>query len=164
MARISSKMVDCWGQNSGLVTWMSDTFTARQREILEYFRGCSGAEQTYEKIIQLGRNQQPLPEEQRCEENRVAGCQSQLYLWSQLRDGRLYFQAESDALISAGLAQLLIWAYNGEKAETILTAPPAFLSELAIPASLSPSRANGLASLHLRMRQEALKALSRPAY
>lgn len=141
---------------------MSDTFAARHREILDYFQGCSGIEQTYERMIQLGRNQHPLPAEHRCEQNRVIGCQSQMYLWSEYRDGRLYFQAESDALISAGLAQLLIWAYSGERAETILTTPPLFLNELAIPAALSPSRANGLASLHLRMRQEALRALSRP--
>ena len=69
------------------------------------------------------------------------------------------FEAEADALISAGLAALLIRAYNGETPEVVLKCPPSFIEELGINASLTPSRSNGLYSLHLQMKQEALRLL-----
>ena len=69
------------------------------------------------------------------------------------------FEAEADALISAGLAALLTQVYSGETPETILKCPPTYLDEIGISASLTPNRANGLYSIHLRMKQEALKLL-----
>lgn len=138
---------------------MLTSFEQKQEAIRLHFSEATTPEQVYTRIIDLGRRQQPLLPEQRTEPHRVHGCQSTMYLVAHLQDGRILFEAESDALISAGLAQLLIWAYSGEKPEVVLTSPPVFLKELAIPASLSPSRANGLASLHLKMQQEALFAL-----
>jgi cysteine desulfuration protein SufE len=116
-------------------------------------------EQKYNAIIQLGRTLPPFPEELKKTEHVVSGCQSTLYLASEYRDGKLFFQAHSDALISSGLAAILLKAYSGESPETILTSPPNFLIDLAILSSLSPSRSNGLAHIHLKMKQEALKAL-----
>lgn len=86
-----------------------------------------------------------------------------MYLHSFLRDGKVFFEGESDALISSGLAAILIRTYNGESPETILKCPPDFLEDLGISASLTPNRANGLYSIHLRMKQDALKWLMRSA-
>ena len=72
------------------------------------------------------------------------------------------FRAESDALISAGLAVLLVRVYDGETPETMLKCPPTYLEELGIPGSLSPGRAVGLVSLHRRMQQEAVRLLTLP--
>ena len=77
-----------------------------------------------------------------------------MYLYTNSSEGKIVFQGSSDALISQGLAALLIRIYSGESPETILKCPPNFLEELGIPASLSPNRANGLYSLHLRMKQK----------
>jgi cysteine desulfuration protein SufE len=127
------------------------------------FSSCKTNEDKYKKIIELGRTLPPIPENFKTDENLVKGCQSRMYLHSVYDNGVLTFQAESDALISAGLAALLVRVYSGETPETILKFPPLYLEELAISQSLTPSRSNGLYSLHLRMKQEALKALIQKA-
>ena len=72
---------------------------------------------------------------------------------------KIIFEAESDALISAGLAALLTQVYSGETPEVILKCPPSYIEELGINSSLTPNRASGLYSMHLQMKQEALKLL-----
>ncbi|MCB1137021.1 MAG: SufE family protein, partial [Chlamydiia bacterium] len=84
---------------------------------------------------------------------------SRMYLTSRLENGRVLFEAQSDSLISSGLAVLMLKVYSGETPETILKCEPRYLEELGINASLTMNRANGLASLHLRMKQDALKFL-----
>ena len=79
-----------------------------------------------------------------------------MYLHTFFEHGLLHFQAHSEALISVGLAALLIWAYNEEPPEVILTCPPVFIDTLDLRSALSPSRSSGLASLYLRMKQDAL--------
>lgn len=103
--------------------------------------------------------QHRLAPEYKTPENIVKGCQSTVYLHSYREGDKIFFETEADALISAGLAALLVMVYSGETAETILKCPPTFLDELGITASLTPSRANGLHSMHLRMKQDALKWL-----
>jgi len=82
-----------------------------------------------------------------------------MYLSAKLENGQIIFEADSDALISRGLAVILLLVYSGETAEAILKCPPTFLDELGIAGSLTPGRANGLFSLHLKMKQEALRLL-----
>ena len=130
-------------------------------EIRALFQDCKTAEQKYQKIIELGRSLPEMPLELKTEENIVKGCQSIVYLHSELIDGKMFYQASSDALISSGLAALLIQTYNGESPETVLQCKPTFLEDLHIYASLSPGRSNGLASMYLRMQQCALKYLVR---
>ncbi len=138
---------------------MFESCLEKQRQIKEIFLNCSSEEAKYEKIIELGRQQPPLSELYKTKDNLVKGCQSQMYLHSYWVGDRLMFETESDALISAGLATLLIKVYSGETPEVILKCPPTYLDELGIKASLTPNRANGLYSIHLRMKQEALKML-----
>jgi cysteine desulfuration protein SufE len=120
---------------------------------------CPTQEAKYEKIIELGRQQIPLPATYKTPDNLVKGCQSQMYLHSYWEDDKIIFETDSDALISAGLAVLLTQVYSGETPEVILKCPPTYLDELGISASLTPNRASGLYSVHLRMKQEALKLL-----
>lgn len=131
----------------------------KQQKIKSLFASCASAEEKYAKIIELGRKLPPLREEFCKEENLVSGCQSRMYLHAFAKNNALFFEAQSDALISAGLAALLIDVYSGETPETILKCAPDYLEEIGIYASLTPSRSNGLYSLHLRMKQEALKAI-----
>ena len=127
------------------------------------FSSFSEPEKKYHFLIELGRNLPPLSPEFRTEERLVRGCQSRLYLHTEFCQGKVFFSAQADALISAGLAALLIAVYSGETPETILKRPPDFLHELGIASSLSPNRSNGLAQIHLRMRQESLKFLLAPS-
>ena len=131
----------------------------KQSQIKEIFLDCQSEESKYEKIIELGRHQKPLPETCKTNDNLVKGCQSQVYLHTYWSGDKIIFEAESDALISAGLAALLTTVYSGEAPEVILKCPPTYLDELGISASLTPNRANGLYSMHLRMKQDALKLL-----
>lgn len=128
-------------------------------DVKSLFCNCLTQQERYQKIIELGRELSPLPHEHCTEENIVKGCQSIVYLHSELTEGKIYFWAHSEALISAGLAALLIKAYSGHPPELILKSKPTFLEELQILGSLSPSRANGLANMFLRMQQDALKFL-----
>lgn len=139
---------------------MSDTCIQKQNSIKAIFLECPTEDDKYKKIIDMGKQLPKLSEEYKTPENIVKGCQSLMYLRSFLKEGRIYFEVASEAIISAGLASILIQVYNGETPETLLTCPPKFLEDLGISASLTPSRANGLYSVHLRMKQDALKWLT----
>lgn len=123
------------------------------------FSSLPSREALYQEIMEWGKKLPPFEPAWKIESNRVTGCQSLMYLHSRLEENRVYFSAASDALISAGLAALLIEIYSEEPPETILLSPPTFLEDLGIPAALTPGRANGLASLYLKMKQEALAYL-----
>ncbi len=139
-----------------------DHFEAKQQSVKELFKGCVSLESVYKKIMELGKLLPPFPEGCMRAENLVEGCQSRLYLVSKFCNqtpGTIRFHAHSDALISSGLAYLLLHVYDNEPPECLLQRPPTFLEELGIPNALTPSRSNGLSSLHLRMKRDALKYL-----
>ena len=138
---------------------MYDTCLEKQRKMKESFLACPSIEAKYQKIIELGRQQKPMTPSAKIPENLVAGCQSQMYLYAFWSGDKIIFETESDALISAGLAALLVNVYSEETPETILKCPSTYLDEIGVNASLTPNRASGLYSLHLRMKQEALKML-----
>lgn len=136
---------------------MFESCLQKQEEVKALFNSNPSEEMKYQKIIELGKQQAHLPTTEKIPANIVKGCQSTMYLSSHLVEGSVFFAADSDALISAGLAAILIKVYSGETPEVILKCPPKYLEELGIGASLTPSRANGLYSIHLRMKQDALK-------
>ena len=121
------------------------------------FASCPDREAIYRKIIAWGKKLPPFNPEWKVEPNLVPGCQSLMYLHGRFEEGKLYFAAASDALISAGLASILISFYSGSTPEDILATPPTFLKEFGIVSGLTPGRANGLASLYIRIKQTALK-------
>lgn len=131
----------------------------KQEEVKALFQNQLSAEAKYEYLIDLGRKLPPLPPECKNRENLVIGCQSAIYLRARMENGAVFFDAESDALVTSGLVALLVSVYNGETPQTILKCPPTFLEDLGIQASLTPSRVNGLHRIHLKMRQEAVKLL-----
>lgn len=139
---------------------MSTSCIEKQNQMTALFTACLTEDEKYKKIIEMGRKLPKLEAAYKVPENIVKGCQSIMYLRSYIKEGRVYFEADSEALISAGLASILIYVYNSETPETILTCPPAFLDGLGINASLTPSRASGLYSVHMRMKQDALKFLT----
>ncbi len=113
----------------------------------------------YSALIELGRRLPLFPDNLKTSLNLVSGCQSTLYLASSSEGGLIFFQAASDALISAGLAAILIEVYSGESPECILTHPPTFLQDAGISHSLSPNRSNGLANIYLHMKRHAVRHL-----
>ena len=114
----------------------------------------------YQIIIDLGKQAVKLPPEDKIEGRRIKGCQSLTYLKAELIEGKCFFHIDSEALISAGLGELLTRVYNGETPEALLHCPPRYLEELGIVKSLSPSRSQGLGNMFARMKLEAIKFLS----
>jgi cysteine desulfuration protein SufE len=131
----------------------------KQAVLKNKFNTCSSKEDIYFKIIELGKSKVIFLEEWKLEEMKVPGCQSTVYLHVEYNEdlGTLTLHSCSDALISAGLAQLLVEIYSGEKAEDILRTPPSVLDELKIPSILTLGRANGLANMWKTIQNLALK-------
>ena len=101
----------------------------------------------YEYLIELGKALPPFPESQKTEENLIKGCQSRVWLSHELREGRVYFQADSDAIITKGIISLLIGVYSGAEAGEIADDDFGFVSQIGLKDNLSPTRANGLVSM-----------------
>lgn len=136
------------------------TATVKQHELKELFQRFSSPDEKYEKIIELGRNLSPISPAARTDENLVQGCQSIMYLETEFKEGLIYFKADSEALISKGLAALLIQVYSGQPPESLFKEPPVFLKEIGLTQALSPARSNGLLSLYKKMQQQAIKFIS----
>lgn len=132
----------------------------KQSRIQKIFEKLPSKDERYAKIIELGQLAPPMLKEDQVEENFVPGCQSLLYLKVTCQDGLLSIQTASDALISAGLAQLLVQTYDGAPPLAVTKCPPLFLKKIGILEVLSPSRANGLKSLYQKLQKESLKFLA----
>ena len=101
----------------------------------------------YEYLIELGKNLEMFHEEQKTEDKLINGCQSRVWLDWELKDGRLFFNADSDAIITKGIISLLISVYSGRTPEEIAGDDFSFVEEIGLKENLSPTRANGLASM-----------------
>ena len=101
----------------------------------------------YEYIIELGKNLSAFPEERKTEDRLIKGCQSRVWLDYKIEDSKIYFSADSDAIITKGIISLLISLYSGRTAKEIAEDDFAFLEEIGLRENLSPTRANGLASM-----------------
>ena len=109
----------------------------------------------YEYLIELGKALAPFPEEKKTEDRLIKGCQSRVWLDSEQRDGRLYFQADSDAIITKGIISLLIGVYSGEKPADIAADDFGFVEEIGLRQNLSPTRAGGLAAMIATIKKMA---------
>ncbi|MEQ8579424.1 MAG: SufE family protein [Balneola sp.] len=110
----------------------------------------------YKYIIKHGEKLEELPDEDRIEENLVKGCQSQVWLTVDLDGNKLNFKADSDAAITKGLVSLVVRLYSDQTPEEILTTNPEFISKIGMQQHLSPTRANGLASMVKQMKIYAM--------
>jgi cysteine desulfuration protein SufE len=138
---------------------MASEVQAAQQEIIEEFSLFEDWMDRYQYIIDLGRRLPEFPDALRTEDNRIRGCQSQVWFVAESRGGRLYFQAISDAAIVSGLIALLLRLYNGRDPQDILDSPPDFVSALQLESHLSPTRSNGLSSMLTAIRGFAAEAL-----
>lgn len=138
-------------------------FSEKQEHIIEHFRLCKDKEAIYQTLMNFGKELSAFPEDEKIEDNLVRGCQSIMYVSSTFDGEHISFMAASDALISAGLAAILITVYSNETPETILKYPPTFLEEAKITENLTPGRSNGLASLYLHMKKIAMYHLLQKA-
>lgn len=136
---------------------MYTTCLQNQQKIKELLSSSNVNEELYKRIINLGKQSVQFEESWKNDANLVPGCQSILFLHSYLEQQRVRLHTYSNALISQGLSQLLVMTYDNELPEVILQCPPTFLEELQIFSLVSPNRANGLANLYLRIKQQAFQ-------
>ena len=139
---------------------MSSEVAAAQQEIVDEFSLFDDWMDRYQYLIDLGRRLPELPDELRTEENRIRGCQSQVWFIPEQKDVRLYFQAISDAAIVSGLIALLLRLYSGRYPQDILDTPPDFVEALQLQSHLSPTRSNGLSSMLKAIRGFAAEAVA----
>ena len=129
----------------------------RQDEIIAEFQDFDDWMDKYQLLIDLGSDQEPLPEKYKTESNLIDGCQSRVWLQADLTpEGCIHFQAESDALIVKGIVTLLIRVLDNQLPEDILNADLYFIERIGLREHLSPTRSNGLLAMVKQMRMYAL--------
>ena len=127
-----------------------------EKEIIDEFSLFDSWDDKYEYIIDLGKRLQPLEEQHKKDENRVRGCQSTVWLIAEYKDGRVYFKAESNSLITSGLISILIRVLSGQKPDDIVEAKLGFLNEIGMMTHLAQTRSNGLLSMVKQIKNYAL--------
>lgn len=132
------------------------TLAERQKQIVAEFQSLTDWEDRYKKLIELGKALPDLPEGKKSDDFKVKGCQSQVWMHARLEDGRVKFEADSDALLVRGLVALLLRVYSDATPAEILSTPPDFVKEIGLESKLSPSRANGLFSMIKQMKFYAM--------
>ncbi len=135
---------------------MTMTINDRQDEIIEEFQAFDDWMDKYQLLIDLGSEQAPLDEKYKTEQNLIDGCQSRVWLQADYEDGRIHFQAESDALIVKGIVTLLIRVLNDTTPQELLDADLYFIDRIGLKEHLSPTRSNGLLAMVKQMRMYAL--------
>lgn len=138
---------------------MTSEVQAAQQEVIEEFSFFEDWMDRYQYLIDLGRRLPEFPEELRTEDNRIRGCQSQVWFVAEAKGDRLEFRAISDAAIVSGLIALLLRLYSGRRPQDILDTPPDFVKALQLESHLSPTRSNGLSSMLKAIRGFATEAL-----
>lgn len=130
--------------------------TERTTQIKNRFLQFKDWEDRYKELIVLGKQLADYPEDKRDEKFKVKGCQSQVWLYPEFKDGRVYLHADSDALLVKGIVGLLVSVYSDATPEEILATPPEFLKEVGITEHLSMNRSNGLAAMMKQIQMYAV--------
>ena len=137
---------------------MSETRTIQEveNEIVEEFGLFDSWDDKYEYIIDLGKKLPPLADQYKIDENKVRGCQSTVWLVADYKDGKVYFNAESDAMIVKGLISLLIRVLSQRTPDEIIEAPLNFIQQIGMTTHLAQTRSNGLRAMVKQMKNYAL--------
>jgi cysteine desulfuration protein SufE len=130
----------------------------KQQEIIDEFAIYDDWMEKYEYIIELGKELPLINDELKTDNRLIEGCQSRVWLDAEVKDGKMVFTADSDAIITKGIIGLLIRVLNNESPMDVAKADLHFISDIGLQEHLSPTRANGLASMVKRMKMEAIRA------
>ena len=130
-----------------------------QEEIVNDFSAFEEWMDKYEYIIELGKSLPIIDSSEKVDNNLIKGCQSRVWVHTSFKDGKLYFTADSDAIITKGIISLLIKVYNGRTPSEILSSDLSFIDRIGLKENLTPTRTNGLLSMIEQIRTEASKHL-----
>ena len=124
-----------------------NTLEEAKQAVIEEFSMFDEWLDKYEYLIDLGKNLEEYPQEKKTDDKLIKGCQSRVWLDCKESDGRLFFKADSDAIITKGIISLLIGIYSGRTKKEIAGDDFGFVEQIGLRENLSPTRANGLASM-----------------
>lgn len=127
-----------------------------QDRIIEEFSVFDQWLDKYEYLIELSRTLPPLDETHRTDQYLIQGCQSRVWIDARMEEGKIYFTADSDAIITKGIIALLIQVLSGRTPDEILNADLYFIDRIGLRENLSPTRANGLLAMVKQMKLYAL--------
>lgn len=139
------------------------TLKEKEQQVIEDFSIYDEWLDKYEYIIELGKALQDYPQDKKTDEHLIKGCQSRVWLDSKVEDGRVWFTADSDAIITKGIISLLISIYSGETAAEILSSDFSVVQQIGLKDNLSPTRANGLVSMIETIRRIASEIIQASA-
>ena len=127
-----------------------------QEEIIDEFSMFDDWMERYEYIIELGKSLPIIDDQFKLDENLIKGCQSKVWLYSELENDTIKFTADSDAILTKGIVALLLRVYSNQKPSDILIAETTFIDEIGLKEHLSPTRANGLVSMVKQIKMYAI--------
>ena len=132
------------------------TIEETEKEIAEEFSLFDSWDDKYEYIIDLGKKLPPLEDQYKIDENRVRGCQSTVWLVADYTNGKIFYKAESDAVIVKGLISMLIRVLSGHSPDDIIAARLNFIQQIGMTTHLAQTRSNGLLAMVKQMKNFAL--------
>ncbi len=127
-----------------------------QEEIVDEFGMFDDWMQRYEYMIELGKSLPLIDEKYKTDDNIIKGCQSKVWVHAEMKDDKINFTADSDAIITKGIIAILIRAFSGQHPTAIINADTAFIDEIGLKEHLSPTRANGLVSMIKQLKMYAI--------
>lgn len=127
-----------------------------QSQIIEDFSIFEDWMDRYQQLIELGKDLPPIDEKKRIDSYMIKGCQSKVWLDAELKDGKIFFTADSDAIITKGIVALLVKVLSGRTPKEIIDADLYFIDKIGLKENLSPTRSNGLVAMVKQMRLFAL--------
>ncbi|MFZ9743036.1 MAG: SufE family protein [Chitinophagaceae bacterium] len=126
-----------------------------ENNIIEDFSMFETWEEKYEYIIDIGKKLAPLDEQYKTEDFKIKGCQSSVWIHSFEKDGKVFFEGDSDAVIVKGLVSLMIQVLSGHTPKEIIDAPLAFIDQVGLSSHLAQTRSNGLRAMIKQMKLDA---------
>ncbi len=134
-----------------------ETLEEKKQSLIDDFSMYDDWLDKYEYLIELGKSLKSYPEESKTEDKLIEGCQSRVWLDWKMEDGKIYFIADSDAIITKGIISLLVGVYSGRTPREIAEDDFSFIEQLGLKENLSPTRSNGLVSMIATIKDAALK-------
>lgn len=132
------------------------TINEIQEEIIEEFNQFDDWLEKYSLLIDMGNSLEPLDSKYKTPENLIEGCQSKVWLQAEMKNGKVYFRGDSDAVLVKGIIALLIKVLSGHTPDEILNADLYFIDQIGLREHLSPTRSNGLLAMLKQMKLYAL--------
>lgn len=127
-----------------------------QEEIIDEFSLFDDWMQRYEHMIELGKSLPLIEDRYKTDDNLIKGCQSKVWVYAKMKDNKVVFTADSDAIITKGIIAVLIRAFSNQHPKDIIDADTAFIDEIGLKEHLSPTRANGLVSMIKQLKMYAV--------